>query len=155
MSTQPITLPALIEERKALQLRTFDYSFAWELGRRIRERAVSASLPVAIEVRHGMDVIFATLVGDATIDNFDWTRRKAAVAHRFHRSSLEMRLEAEKGGFDFNSRFRLPEADFVASGGAVPLVMRDGLFIGAVAVSGLPDVEDHQLAVDTLKTLVS
>ena len=54
----------------------------------------------------------ATLLPGATIDNIDWTARKRAVAHRFHRSSLSMRLEAEAKGYDFNKRFRVPEAGF-------------------------------------------
>lgn len=37
--------------------------------------------------------MFASLLVGATIDNFDWTRRKCGVAHRFHRSSLAPNVE--------------------------------------------------------------
>lgn len=144
----------LVDEQEAIKLERFDYDFAWELGSRIRSRAHQEALPVAIQVRHGTDVVFATLVGGATIDNFDWTRRKCAVAHRFHRSSLQIRLEAEAGGYDFNTKFRLPVADYVASGGGVPLILKGGTLIGTVAVSGLPNVEDHILVTDTLRELM-
>ncbi|WP_234908148.1 heme-binding protein [Rhizobium rhizogenes] len=33
--------------------------------------------------------------------------------------------------------------------------MRDGTLIGTVGVSGLPDVEDHQLIVDALQELLT
>ncbi|WP_320203601.1 heme-degrading domain-containing protein [Agrobacterium rosae] len=154
MTSPTPSIANLVDEQSALQLEGFDYDFAWELGSLIRSRAQSDALAVAIQVRHGRDVVFATLVGGATIDNFDWTRRKCAVAHRFHRSSLQIRLEAEAGGYDFNARFRLPVEDYVASGGGVPLLLKGGTLIGTVAVSGLPNVEDHNLVTSTLRKMV-
>lgn len=145
MTIETPSLDALRAELATLQLDTFNYDFAWKLGSLIRQRAASQELPVAIEIRHGTDVVFATLLPGATIDNFGWTRRKCAVVHRFHRSSLQVRLEAELKGYDFNTRFGLPAGDYVASGGAIPLIIRGGTLIGSVGVSGLPDVEDHKL----------
>ncbi|WCJ64178.1 heme-degrading domain-containing protein [Agrobacterium tumefaciens] len=155
MTESTPSLAALAEEQNSLKLEAFNYEFAWALGQRIRHRAYESNLPVAIEVRHGMDVIFATLVGSATIDNFDWTRRKCAAVHRFHRSSLQLRLEAEEGGYDFNQKFKLPPADYVASGGGVPLILKGGTLIGTVAVSGLPNVQDHNLVVSVLREFLS
>lgn len=149
------TLDTLDEELRDLQLQTFDYDFAWRLGSMMQAEAVARSLPVAITVAHGTDVVFALLMPGATPDNSDWAARKRAVAHRFHKSSLAVRLEAEKGGYDFNARFRLPEADFVASGGGVPLMLRGGTLIGTAAVSGLPDVDDHRLVTSALRQLLS
>ncbi|WP_236762422.1 hypothetical protein U0027_24955 (plasmid) [Agrobacterium tumefaciens] len=71
MTSYTPTLPTIAKEREALQLDNFDYEFAWNLGSKIRAKAVAGNLPVAIEIRHGTDVIFSTLVGNATIDNFD------------------------------------------------------------------------------------
>jgi uncharacterized protein (UPF0303 family) len=152
-----MTIPSLADladDLNRLQLKSFNYDVAWELGSRIRARAFAAKAPVAIEVRHGNDVVFATLLPGATIDNFDWTRRKCAVVHRFHRSSLAIRLEAEAKGFDFNARFRLPAPDYAASGGGVPLML-GGTLVGSVGVSGLPDIEDHQLIVATLGDMLA
>lgn len=148
------TLADLAEEQRTLTLRSFDYDFAWEIGQLLRQMAQEAKAPVAIEVRHGADVVFSTLLPGATIDNFDWTRRKCAAVHRFHRSSLALRLEAEEKGYDFNARFRLPAADYVASGGGVPLMLASGTLIGSVGVSGLPDVEDHALIIRALRKLL-
>jgi uncharacterized protein (UPF0303 family) len=155
MAIETPTLDALRAEEDALKLDRFDYDFAWALGSHIREKAASLKLPVAIEVRHGADVVFASLLPGATIDNFGWTSRKCAVVHRFHRSSLRVRLEAEAKGYDFNVKFGLPVSSFVASGGGFPLALRGGTLIGSVAVSGLPDVEDHALITASLKELLS
>jgi uncharacterized protein (UPF0303 family) len=149
------TLNLLAEEQQKLQLQEFDYSFAWKLGFLIREKAAVANLPVSITVAHGTDVVFLLLMPGSTIDNLQWAARKRAVAHRFHRSSLAMRLEAENGNYDFNSRYRLPESDYVASGGGVPLILRNGTLIGTVGVSGLPDEEDHRLVVQALQELLA
>ena len=65
-----------------------------------------------------------------------------------------MRLLCEQHGWNFNDRFRLPEADFAASGGAVPIMVRGVGLVGTAAVSGLPDVEDHALVVSALESLV-
>lgn len=149
------TIESLAAEQEALQLDAFDYDFAWRLGAQMREWAGQRNAPVAITVAHGLDLVFSVLMPGATMDNSDWAKRKRAVAHRFHRSSLSIRLEAEKHGFDFNDRFRLPAADFVASGGGVPLILRNGTLIGTAGVSGLPDVDDHRLVVDALRVLLN
>lgn len=149
------TLETLAQEGEALRLDHFDYGFAWRLGSLIQAEAAARALPVSITVAHGTDLVFSLLMPGATPDNLDWAARKRRVAQRFHRPSLAMRLEAEAGGFDFNSRYRLPEADFVASGGGVPLMLKGGTLIGTAAVSGLPDVEDHVLVVEALKRLLA
>jgi uncharacterized protein (UPF0303 family) len=148
------TLDTLAQELNELQLPTFDYDFAWRLGCVMQAQAATRSLPAAITVAHGRDVVFSVLMPGATPDNTDWAARKRSVAHRFHRSSLAMRLEAEQGGYDFNSRFRLPESDFVASGGGFPLMLRGGTLIGTAGVSGLPDLEDHLLVTTALRELL-
>lgn len=147
------SLKKLAQEQQQLLLDRFDYDFAWQLGALMRERAAKATLPVAITVSHGTDVVFSILMAGATPDNTDWAARKRGVAHRFHRSSLAMRLEIEQGNYDFNSRYRLSESDFVASGGGVPLILRNGTLIGTAAVSGLADEEDHKLVVECLENL--
>ena len=144
----------LADELAELHLPRFDYNVAWRLGCLLQADAAAAALPVAITVAHGSDVVFSLLMPGATLDNTAWAARKRAVAHRFHRSSLSIRLEAEAAGFDFNKVFRLPPEDYVASGGGVPLILRGGTLIGTVAVSGLPDVEDHVMVVNALRNLL-
>ena len=144
----------LAVEQQDLLLTHFDYDFAWALGVRMRDLALRTAAPVAITLAHGTAVVFSVLMPGATLDNLDWAARKRAVSHRFHRSSLAMRLEAEAAGYDFNARFRLPETDYAASGGGVPLILRGGTLIGTAAISGLPDVEDHKLVVAALQDLL-
>jgi len=148
------TIDALAQEATELMLPAFDYAFAWRLGSLMQTEAAALSLPVAITVAHGTAVVFSVLMPGATPDNIDWASRKRAVAHRFHRSSLSLRLEAEAGDFDFNRRYLLAPGDFIASGGGVPLMLRGGTLIGTAGVSGLPDIEDHRLIVSALRKLM-
>ena len=43
---------------------------------------------------------------------------------------------------------------FAAHGGAFPILVRGTGCIGTVAVSGLPQLEDHRLVVETLEQLL-
>lgn len=149
------TVEALAAEQESLRLDTFDYDFAWRLGSTMREAAARVSAPVAITVAHGLDLVFSILMPGATPDNTDWAMRKRNVAHRFHRSSLALRLEVEKHGYDFGRRYRLEDTDYAASGGGVPLLLRNGTLIGTAGVSGLPDVDDHRLIVDALRGVLN
>jgi len=147
------TIEALQIEQDRLHLPGFDYATAWALGAHMQAAAAAQHLPVAIEVTHGETMVFFALMPGATPDNPDWTRRKRAVALRFHQSSLYMRLLCEKHSWDFATRFRLSDGDYAASGGGVPIFVRGVGVVGAAAVSGLPDVEDHALVVSALESL--
>ena len=149
MTSTP-TLDDLRAEEGRLLLDGFDYAAAQRLGRRLQDLAAERNLPVAIEVTHGATPIFLALMPGATPDNLDWVRRKRAVVMRFHRSSLFMRLLCEEQGVEFHTRYPLPAADYAASGGGVPLLVRGVGVVGVACVSGLPDVEDHALIVEAL-----
>ena len=147
------TMEELAVEQAGLELARFDLQTAWELGSRIRDIAAERQLPISIEVCHGATPAFFVLMPGATPDNLDWVRRKRAVALRFHQSSLYMRLLCESKSVDFHDRFRLPREDFAASGGGVPIFVAGIGVVGAAAVSGLPDVEDHRLVISALQSL--
>jgi len=149
-----MTPAEILAEEQARSFAAFDYATAWQLGAAMREIAARDNLPVAIEVTHGTTPVFFALMPGATPDNPDWTRRKRATALRFHRSSLYMRLLCEAEGVDFNARYRLPPADFVASGGAVPILVQGSGVVGCAAVSGLPDVADHRLVLRGLTACI-
>ncbi len=149
----PQTVEGLISEESDLALARFDYGTAWELGSEMRGIAAEANLPVAIEITHHGAVVFSTLLPGATPDNIVWARRKRLVVEHFQHSSLYMRLLCEKNGVDFHSRYSLSQADYAASGGGVPIQVAGVGLVGVVAVSGLPDIEDHDLVTSVLKQL--
>jgi uncharacterized protein (UPF0303 family) len=53
-------------------------------------------------------------------------------------------------GKSFEADSRLDPAVFAAHGGAFPILVRGTGCVGTVAVSGLPQRDDHRLVVDVL-----
>ncbi len=88
-------------------------------------------------------------------DKHDWLRRKANVAIRFEESSLSVKEDLQKGGMSLTETFGLDEKDFVAKGGSIPVKVKGAGLIAVITVSGLSDVEDHQLIVDALDEYIS
>ncbi|GEO17822.1 heme-degrading domain-containing protein [Microvirga aerophila] len=149
------SLDALLAEEQELQFPSFGTDVAWTLGSHIYQRAKAASLPIAIEVsRNGQQLFFAALAG-ATPDNAEWIRRKRAVVQRFHHSSLFMSVEAEVKGRPFLQRYGLSEQDYAAAGGGFPIYVKDTGCVGAVVVSGLPQLEDHRLVTESIRAIIA
>ncbi|WP_342248682.1 heme-degrading domain-containing protein [Sphingomonas sp. OTU376] len=146
-------LEAIDREEQSLLLQRFDADDAWWLGCHLRKRGAAASAPIAIEIRRAGTKLFSALLPGATADNLGWIDRKIALVMRFERSSYAMRLKfdaAPPGAFD---RFGLNLGTHVAAGGAVPIRIAGTGVIGAVAISGLAQEEDHRYAVDALAAL--
>ena len=149
------SLDALLAEEEELQFPSFSADVAWTLGSHIYQRAKAASLPIAIEVsRNGQQLFFAALPG-ATPDNAEWIRRKRAVVQRFHHSSLYMSVEAEVKGRPFLQRYGLSEQEYAAAGGGFPIFVRETGCVGAVVVSGLPQLEDHRLVTEAIRETIT
>ncbi len=149
------SLDALLAEEQELQFPSFSADVAWTLGSHIYQRAKAASLPIAIEVsRNGQQLFFAALPG-ATPDNAEWIRRKRAVVQRFHHSSLYMSVEAEVKGRPFLQRYGLSEQEYAAAGGGFPIFVRETGCVGAVVVSGLPQLEDHRLVTEAIRETIA
>ena len=149
------SLDALLAEEQELQFPSFSADVAWTLGSHIYQRAKAASLPIAIEVsRNGQQLFFAALPG-ATPDNAEWIRRKRAVVQRFHHSSLYMSVEAEVKGRPFLQRYGLSEQEYAAAGGGFPIFVRETGCVGAIVVSGLPQLEDHRLVTEVIRETIT
>jgi uncharacterized protein (UPF0303 family) len=144
-------LSALLAEETRLVFSSFDFNTAWELGSRLRAEALHAALPIAISIRRSGQCLFHSALPGSSADNDGWLLRKAAVVERYGHSSyfIGCRFRAEGGDFDVDSR--LDVGTFAAHGGAFPILLGTSGCIGTVAVSGLPQVEDHRFVVTQLE----
>jgi uncharacterized protein (UPF0303 family) len=152
VSTDPQAdlLARLTADEERLVFDRFDDDDAWELGRLLVERARAARLPVAVALRrNGRRLFFAALAGSSA-DNDDWAQRKMNVVDQFDRSSYLVGTQWAAGGADFDTEARLDRESFAAHGGAFPVRVRGVGVVGAVAVSGLPQADDHAFVVETL-----
>ena len=155
MMAQKPTSSALLAEEQELQFPWFNPETAWQLGSLIRERAATASMPIAIEISTGDHQLFFCSMPGASPDNAHWVRRKRAVVSRFHHSSLYMKTKLDELGRTMPERYGLSPQDFAASGGAVPILVRGTGCIGAVVISGLTQHDDHDLAVSAIRAVIA
>jgi uncharacterized protein (UPF0303 family) len=149
MSTTDDLARIALQEQQ-LQLARFDEDTAWRLGSYVRAVAVERKLSLVVDVRRFAQPLFYAALSGTTPDNVEWVRRKGNVVARFHRSSYAIGLELEEKKSNLFDRYGLPVADYASHGGSFPLRVAGAGFIGSITVSGLPQRDDHQLAVEAL-----
>jgi uncharacterized protein (UPF0303 family) len=145
---------SLLDELEAQEGRLvfdrFDDDTAWTLGTTLREAANAAELPVAISVRRNRRLLFFAALSGSSADNEGWLARKCAVVDRYGHSSLRVGEQFRVDGKSFDTDSRLDPSHYAAHGGAFPILLKGTGCIGTVAVSGLPQRDDHQLVVDAI-----
>ncbi|ANK95462.1 MULTISPECIES: heme-degrading domain-containing protein [Rhizobium] len=148
-------IAVLETELLEIQLPHFDAGVAWRIGAFIHERADTAGKRIACEIsRPGQQLFYFAMPGIAP-DSEAWIRRKRNVVERFHKSSLLMKLLADKQERPLLERYALAPGDYCASGGGVPIVVKGSGCLGAVTVSGLTQFDDHALGVEALRNVLS
>ena len=151
MADSSPSLADLAAEEEELQFSAFTNDDAWNLGSALVAAARRDGAPVAVDVsRHGHQLFHASLPGTSP-DNDSWIQRKTRVVHRFGHSSLYVRQASIERGTTFEEEFGLDPALYAAHGGAFPVVVRSVGPVGAVVVSGLPQLEDHRMVVAAIR----
>ena len=148
-------LDELEAQEARLVLDSFDEDDAWALGSALRDAALSAGLPVAISIRRNGQRLFHTALPGASADNDGWLDRKCAVVDRYGQSSLRVGEQFRVNGKSFDTDSRLDTSAFAAHGGAFPVLVRGTGCVGTIAVSGLPQREDHRLVIETLESFIT
>jgi uncharacterized protein (UPF0303 family) len=146
-------LSTITRQESELIFLLFDHDTAWTLGTAIRDLALARDHSVVIDIRRfgqPYQPLFYTALPGTTPDNARWVRRKSNVVARFHRSSYAIGLALQYGNATLVGKYALPDADYAAHGGSFPIHIAGAGIIGAVTVSGLPQREDHNLAVEGL-----
>ena len=149
-----LNFEALLEEERALELSEFDTDAAMKLAMSVVNRAKANGKRVAVSVSVGRQILFQ--YGSVGLGpNADhWMRRKANVVYEYHMSSLAYaaKLENEQSNMEIEAR---SGADFTAFGGAVPIRVKGAGVIGAIAMTGLDHMDDHEHLVTAIKELMN
>lgn len=146
-------LSAVQAELETLVLESFNEDAAWRLASLMREKAIASKLPIVIDIRQGDTPLVAIQLPGATAANFDWARRKRNLTLLVGESSWELSLKKALGT-DFAELMGLDPRDYTPHGGCVPVRVKGVTgIVATVTVSGLPQEQDHQFAVDALKAL--
>jgi uncharacterized protein (UPF0303 family) len=151
MADSSPSLADLAAEEDELQFAGFTNDDAWDLGAALVAAARRDGAPVAVDIsRHGHQLFHASLPGTSP-DNDSWIQRKTRVVQRFGHSSLYVRQASIERGTTFEAEFGLDPALYAAHGGAFPVVVPSVGPVGAVVVSGLPQLEDHRMVVAAIR----
>jgi uncharacterized protein (UPF0303 family) len=146
-------LKTIALQEDCFQMKHFDEATAWALGSRLKEMAEARGVAITIEVRLARETVFFCAMPGTSPSNADWARRKRNVVELLHRSSYRVGLDNAQDGGTLESKMGLPLRDYADHGGSFPIRVEGSGCIGAVTVSGLPQREDHALAVEALAEL--
>jgi uncharacterized protein (UPF0303 family) len=148
-------IATLEEHERRLRLPGFDNDDAWRLGITLVELSASKRVPVTIDLRRGQQQLFHYALPGTNADNDAWIKRKTAVVDRFGSSSFLIGRRSVADGSTFEEQFRLDRDQYAAHGGAFPVLVRGVGMVGTVAISGLPEDQDHALVVEGLEKYLS
>ena len=153
-TTGGFTSAGLELEVKTLMLASLTQAEALEIGEIAVQLGRERKAPIAIEVKMGQWSVFHASLPGSTPENDSWIARKARVVASDGHSSMYERVAAEEEGVDeltWYAMNNLPEETHALHGGGYPLHVVGEGHCGTILVSGVPQVDDHKLAVAALR----
>ncbi|MDY0874235.1 heme-degrading domain-containing protein [Dongia rigui] len=148
--TSPEFLAELLDQEKRLVFKQFDNDTAIALGLLLVEMAREKSLPVVIDITRSGQQLFHVAMPGSSADNDEWVKRKVATVMRFGHSSYYMGRSSAAKGVVFTERYHLDPLRYAPQGGCFPIIIAGTGHVGTVAISGLPQADDHALVVAAL-----
>ncbi|OYW61325.1 MAG: hypothetical protein B7Z10_04945 [Rhodobacterales bacterium 32-66-7] len=141
-------------EAAGLTFEDFSEDTALRLGQILVDLARAGQMGVVINIRTADRTLFhAAMPGSAPLNDM-WVRRKSATALLFQEATLLIgQRNRDKG--ETLARHGLAPADYADNGGAVPIRVKGVGVVAVVTVSGLPQVEDHQLVVRGIRAFLA
>jgi len=149
MTTGGFSSKQLLDEEEILKLPSLTNYDAIEIGRIAVTLGKQRKFPIAIEVRIGDWIVFHASLEGSKPENDNWINRKVAVVVLNQHSTMFERVSAEERGVDWYKENGVTDETHAIHGGAIPLITEEG-FRGILIISGLPQIEDHLLAVEIL-----
>ncbi|MER5545116.1 heme-degrading domain-containing protein [Streptomyces sp. NPDC002589] len=152
--TAPEPTPSVEEleaQERRLVFRQFSHDDAWALGSLLVELARERQAPVAIDIHRAGQQLFHAALPGSTPDNDAWIARKRRVVERYGASSYLVGARFRAKGSTFEDSSRLDPGTYAAHGGSFPIRVENVGVIGAVTVSGLPQLQDHRFVVAALE----
>lgn len=142
---------AIEDQERTLILPSFDNDDAWRLGSVVVQLARARGAAVTVDIRRNGQQLFHFALPGTSADNDAWIQRKVRTVDRFGHASYLVGLRSLAKGTTFEESSRLDPDTYAAHGGAFPITVAGTGVVGTVAVSGLPQADDHDLVVAALK----
>jgi uncharacterized protein (UPF0303 family) len=148
-------LKELLQQEEEIRFSSFSNDTAFAVGIALLEAAKSKGKPVTIDITRNGQQLFHVALQGTSLDNDVWIKRKNNVVNRFGHSSFYMGISLESKGQTIEEKYLIPSSEYAAHGGAFPLFIQGVGLVGTITVSGLPQQEDHELVVTTLKQFLT
>ena len=137
-------------QEAALVFPRFDEATAFAIGTALRDRALADNLPIIIDIQLWDRPLFYAALPGSSATNANWARRKRNVVRLMLKSTYRLVLEKNRPDRTFPVGEGLDPADYVLAGGGFPITVAGAGVIGVIAVSGLPERDDHGIVVAAL-----
>lgn len=150
MTTGNFNSVDLLRQESDCTLPLLDLGIANKIGNLATKIALDRNLGIAISIRVGDWEVFKAALPGSKPENDGWINRKANVVNLKQHSTMYERVKAEEEGIDWHSANGVTDITHAIHGGGFPLISKSDGFKGVLLISGLPQVEDHLLAVEIL-----
>lgn len=148
-------LRRLRQQEEELQFARFTNDDALAVGLALVEAARGVGKAVAVDIARNGQQLFHFAMAGTSGDNNGWIERKNRVVARFGHSSYYVGTSLKNIGQTIEEKYLLPSTEYAPHGGAFPLIIRNVGVVGTITVSGLPQQEDHELVVTTLRSYLA
>ncbi|SHJ55454.1 heme-degrading domain-containing protein [Paramaledivibacter caminithermalis] len=139
------------DELNDLVFDNFNSKIALTIGNYIIDIAKKNGYAITIDISKFNHQLFHFSFDGTTPDKDLWIIRKRNVVHHFFTSSIYIAKKLEKDGTNLFDKYGLPVDEYSATGGSVPIIVRNTGIIGSITVAGLKPEEDHNLVIYAIK----
>jgi len=145
----------LLQQELNSVLPILDLKEVQELGALAAKIGLERNLGIEISIRLGDWEVFKAALPGSKQESDGWINRKANVVNLTQHSTMYERVKSDEDGIDWHKKHGVEDATHAIHGGGFPLYTKSEGFKGVLLISGLPQVEDHKLAVEILQIFLN
>lgn len=145
----------LLEQEINSVLPNLDLQVVQDIGALATNIGLERNLGIEISIRLGDWEVFKAALPGSKQESDGWINRKANVVNLTQHSTMYERVKSEEDGIDWHKKHGVEDATHAIHGGGFPLYTKSEGFKGVLLISGLPQVEDHKLAVEILQIFLN
>ena len=139
-------LKIIAEQESKLVFDRFDEDVAYEIGSLIRDAGKGIDKGLVAGVFTWDRTLFWGATAGSTSTNWSWATRKVGLVKIMFKSSYRVVLERGDKPRMLEPQWGMDLSQYAIAGGAFPVRVKNVGIIGAVAVSGLHERDDHEFA---------
>ena len=144
--TAQADLEIVAEQESKLVFDGFDEDRAYEIGTYIREAGKAIDKGLVAGVFLWDRTLFWAGTAGSTSANWSWATRKVGLVKMMFKSSYRIVLERGDKPRLLEPQWGVDPTQYAIAGGAFPIRVNGLGIVGAVAVSGLHERDDHEFA---------